>query len=164
MTKRRTRGASSSETPRSWKRDGPLRCVRRIEPTLPYRQHLHRRGPDLSARGWRHAEDLSIDWTGLQKPRQGLGRRWGEVHEFTSRTRGVPRPALLKCSRRVHLWTRLELRALRRRQSALLLPVEPFTTSVSNRGRGCASPSPRSAAGRRPAWRAGRCPRRSPRA
>jgi hypothetical protein len=56
------------------------------------------------------AEDLSINWTGLQEPSQRLGRRWGEVREFTSRTRGGPRPALLKCSRRVHLWTRLESR------------------------------------------------------
>jgi len=29
-----------------------------------------------------------------EKPSQGLGRRWGEVREFTSRTRGGPRPAL----------------------------------------------------------------------
>jgi hypothetical protein len=38
-------------------------------------------------------DDLSINWTGHQKPSQGLGRRWGEVREFTSRTRGGPRPA-----------------------------------------------------------------------
>src|SRR5664279_548398 len=42
-------------------------------------------------------DDLSINWPGQQKPSQGLGRRWGEVREFTSRTRGRPRPALSKC-------------------------------------------------------------------
>src|SRR5450759_2854168 len=53
-------------------------------------------------------EELSINWTVLQQPSQGLGRRWGEVREFTSRTRGGSRPAPKKLSRRVHLWTRLE--------------------------------------------------------
>ena len=56
-------------------------------------------------------DDLSINWMGHQTPSQGLGRRWGEVREFTSRTRGGPRPARSRCSRRVHLWTRLEIAA-----------------------------------------------------
>src|SRR5450759_5224424 len=54
------------------------------------------------------AEELSINWTVLGKPSQGLGRRWGEVREFTSRTRGGSRLAPENLSRRVHLWTRLE--------------------------------------------------------
>src|SRR5450759_4389623 len=53
-------------------------------------------------------EELSINWRVLQQPSQGLGRRWGEVREFTSRTRGGSRPAPEDLSRRVHLWTRLE--------------------------------------------------------
>src|SRR5450759_1065003 len=56
-------------------------------------------------------EELSINWTVLGKPSQGLGRRWGEVREFTSRTRGGSRPAPENLSRRVYLWTRLEFEA-----------------------------------------------------
>ncbi len=59
-----------------------------------------------------NGEELSKNWTVLQQPSQGLGRRWGEVREFTSRTRGGQRPgqrpSFQKSSRRVHLWTRLE--------------------------------------------------------
>jgi len=89
----------------------------------------------------RFAEDLSINWTGLQQPSQGLPRRWGEVHEFTSRTRGGPRPALSKCSRRVHLWTRLEtivfsVRVLNVGESCLTATWRVSATSIRSVPRG----------------------------
>jgi len=63
-------------------------------------------------RGLTSSEELSINWTVRKKPSQGLGRRWGEVRESTSRTRDRSRPAPESLSRRVHLWTRREIATL----------------------------------------------------